>query len=90
MAVKAILPVSVFLFLIKWPLIGKSTLSLDNTVSLVLILTGNLPAWTRLYCITIFLCLWLFSLFHTNARVIGLILYRWATHEKEKAAANSN
>jgi len=40
MAVKAILPASVFLFLIKWPLIGKNTLTIDNTVSLLIILTG--------------------------------------------------
>jgi len=53
MAVKAILPVSVFLFLVDWPLIGHSALTLENTVSLIIILTG-------------------------------LVLYRWATFEKEK------
>eukprot|EP01111_Echinosteliopsis_oligospora_P011426 TRINITY_DN3770_c0_g1_i1.p1 TRINITY_DN3770_c0_g1~~TRINITY_DN3770_c0_g1_i1.p1 ORF type:complete len:417 (+),score=56.80 TRINITY_DN3770_c0_g1_i1:73-1323(+) len=40
MAIKAVLPISVFLFLIKWPLIGASGIDQFTVYSLIIILIG--------------------------------------------------
>ena len=78
MAIKAILPVAVLLFLIDWPLIGKSTINIFTIFSLLVILIGkysrNLNVAIHAYIFLVFILL------------SGLGLYRYTSILKERNA----